>query len=75
MDQIFFPCLEADAKKVVSKVGRKVKIGNQLVVDAQSSRRLENEGEEKVGKFGHGPGVNRKGNEETGDDEDWRWRE
>jgi hypothetical protein len=45
------------------------------VVDAQSSRRLENEGEEKVGKFGHGPGVNHKGNEETADDEDWRWRE
>jgi hypothetical protein len=32
-----FLCLEADAKKVVSKARRKEKIGNQLVVDAQSS--------------------------------------
>jgi len=67
---ISFLCLEADAKKVVSKVGRKEKIGNQHVVVAQSSRRLENEDEEKVGKFGHGPGVSREENEETGDDED-----
>ena len=71
---IFFLSLEADAKKTVSKEGRKEKIGNQLVVEKERMTKMKNvneTGSDEKSSYGDNKCVDEdQDHDKDGEDED-----
>ena len=67
---IFFLSLEADAKKAVSKEGRKEKTGNQLVVEKERMKKMKTVNENGYDKNSAGYGDDKCVDEDEDHDKD-----